>query len=135
MSGFSDYLAQRGIQHFVQGSAQTVPPGTYLALFTAEILDDNTCPGGGEPSGGWYGRNQVPAWAAPAKSSTGTWTANSTEVAFNVCTVATTVTHWALYDALTGGNLLYSGALASQKTLNIDDVFVVKAGDLVIEFR
>ena len=135
MSGFSDYLAQRNIQHFVQGSAQTVPAGTHLALFTAEVLDDNTCPGGGEPSGGWYSRRPVTAWAAPVKSSTGTWTANTAEVSFDVCTVATTVTHWALYDTATAGNLLYSGALASPKTLNIDDVFLVKAGDLVIEFR
>ncbi len=135
MSGFSNYTAQRAIQHFVQKSAQTVPDGTYLALFTAEVLDDGSCPTGGEPAGGWYARKLVPSWTAPAQNATGTWTSNASQISFPVCTTAVTVTHWAIYDAATSGNLLYSGALAAAKTLNVDDVFVVKEQELVLEFR
>lgn len=135
MSGMSTYLAQRAIQHFVQRSAQTVPGATYLALFTAEVLDDGTCPSGGEPSGAWYGRQNVAAWSAPVTNTTGTYTTNSAQLSFTACDTATTVAHWAIFDALTGGNMLYSGAMAVPKTINVDDVFTVKTGELNLEFR
>jgi hypothetical protein len=49
-----------------------------------------------------------------------------------------TITHIGIVDAVTGGNLLYSQALTTPKTLNINDVFVISngvgTGDCTITF-
>lgn len=132
MAGFSNYLAQRAIQHFVRGQAQSVPAGTHLALFVADPTDDNTT--ANEVVAGWYARQNVTSWTVPSGSVT--TTANSNTVPFPVTTVsAVTVSHWAIYDAATSGNLLFSGALPTSRTLNINDQFVVDAGALVLDFQ
>lgn len=132
MSGFSTYLAQAAINHFVRRSSQSVPAGTYLALFVADPTDNNVT--ANEVSGAWYGRQNITSWSAP--TGTGSSTSNSNQIAFNAVTgSAVTVTHWGIYDASTSGNLLYSGAFTASKVLNVDDVFVVNAGALVLDFQ
>ena len=132
MSGFSTHLAQKVINHFFRNSSQTATAATYLALFIADPTDDNVT--ANEVSGGWYARQQVTSWAAPV--GTGATTSNSNEVVFSAVTgSAVTVTHWAIYDAATSGNLLGSGALTASKVLNVDDVFVASAASLVLDFQ
>ena len=135
MSGFSTYLAQQAITTFVVGKT------CYLALMITDPTDNNI---GTEASAGWYGRVLIPSWNAPV--GTGTSTSNSTQLSFNAVTgSAVSVLYWALYDAATAGNLLYSGAIypptppalvaTIAKVLSVDDVFVVNAGALVIDFQ
>lgn len=132
MAGFSNYLAQAVINHFVRRSTQSVPAGMHLALFVADPTDANDTTK--EVVAAWYGRQSVSSWSVP--SGTVTSTSNSNAVTFNAVTGApVTITHWGLYDAATSGNLLYSGALSASKTLNINDQFVVDAGALVLDFQ
>lgn len=131
MAGFSNSLAQAVIQHFVRRNTQSVPAGTYLALFVADPTDANVT--ANEVTGAWYGRQNVSAWTVPSGSTTST--SNSNALTFNpVTTSAVTVSHWGIYDAATSGNLLYSGALDAAKTLNINDQYVVDANTLVLNF-
>ena len=131
MSGFSTNLAQKVINHFFRNVSQTATAATYLALFVADPTDDNVT--ANEVSAAWYGRQQVTSWAAPV--GTGATTSNSNQIVYSAVTdAAVTVTHWAIYDAATSGNLLGSGALTSTKVLNVDDVFVANAGELVLDF-
>ena len=133
MSGFSVYYGQKCINdHFVNGSAK------YLALFVADPTDNNVT--ANEVSGGWYARKAIGAFAAPV--GPGTITSNSNAIAFDVVSSnAVTVTHWGIYDGLTGGNLWASGAIKdsggvdSPKVLNVDDVFITKAGELTLDFQ
>lgn len=132
MSGFSTYLAQKLIDHTLRGAAYTAPANLYLALFTADPTDDNVT--ANEVTGAWYGRKSITSWTAPV--GTGTVTSNSNALTFNaVSGSAVTVTHWGLYDALTSGNLMFSGAWDVSKVLNVDDVFTVNAGDLDLDFQ
>lgn len=132
MSGFSTYLAQAAINHFVRRSAQSVPDGTHLALFVADPTDNNVT--ANEVTGAWYTRQDVTSWAAPV--GTGSTTSNSNQVAFPAVTGnAVTVTHWGIYDAGTSGNLLFSGELTMAKVLNVDDVLVIGANDLTLDFQ
>ena len=132
MAGFSTYMAQAAINHFVRRTSQPVPSGTYLALFVADPTDNNVT--ANEVSAAWYGRQNISAWSAP--TGTGTSTANSNTVSYDAVTgTAVTVTHWGIYDAATSGNLLYSGPLTQTKTLNVDDIYVVSAGDLTLDFQ
>lgn len=132
MAGFSNYLAQRAINHFVRGSAQAVPTGTFLGLFIADPTDENITTN--EATGGWYARQNVASWTVPSGSVT--TTANSNSLAYNAVTSnAVTISHWGLFDAATSGNLLFSGSLTATKVLNVDDIFVVNAGELVLDFQ
>ncbi len=132
MAGFSTFLAQAAINHFVRRVAQPVPAGTYLAMCVADPTDNNIT--ANEVTGAWYARQNITAWSAPI--GTGTTTANSNQVSFPAVTGnAVTLTHWAIYDAATSGNLLFSGALTVSKVLNVDDVLVINASDLSLDFQ
>ena len=43
-----------------------------------------------------------------------------------------TVTHWAVFDAQTGGNMLYHAPLTNPKTLDPSDVLSFPTGSLTI---
>ena len=135
MSGFSTYLSQRLISATLGsaggsgGSAYTPPTAVYLALFTADPTDDNVTTN--EASGAWYARQSIGSFSVP--TGTGNSTSNNNQVSFPAVTgSAITITHWAMYDALTSGNLLYSDTIGTAKTFNVGDVPVVNAAALVI---
>ena len=128
MSKFSNYSETNIISTTLRGIAFPVPAGTYLALFTADPTDANVT----------ANEVQVAAWpaylrqdaAAGAAISTG-WSAPADGVSTNakVMTYAANngagsvvVTHIGIYDAASGGNLLYHAPLVSSKTLLVGDV-------------
>lgn len=129
MAGFSTYLSQNIINSTLRGVAFAVPANLYLALFTSDPTDNNVTVN--EVSGAWYARQSAGAWAAPVGS--GNATSNSNQIQFAAVTGSqVTVSNWAIYDAATSGNLLYSGALTTPKTLNVGDILVVGAAQLVV---
>lgn len=133
MAGFSNHLAQASINHFFRNISQSAPTSHYLALFIADPTDVTATALSNEVTGAWYAR-QVVAFDAPA-GGTDVTTANTAKITFPATTDnAVTVTHWGVFDALTTGNLLASGALDSSKVLNVDDVFVLNTGELVLTF-
>lgn len=129
MSGFSTYLSQNVINSTLRGVSFSVPANLYLAVFTSDPTDDNVTIN--EVAGAWYSRQATGAWAAPVGS--GNSTSNNSQIQYSAVTGSpVTVSHWGIYDASTSGNLLYTGALSVPKTLNVGDVLVVAAGQLVI---
>lgn len=132
MAGFSTHLAQALINHVFRGQAYTPTGSTYLALFVADPTDNNIT--ANELTAGWYVRKAITSWTAPIGA--GVMTSNSNQVTFEAVTGgAATVTHWGLYDAATTGNLLASGAWATPKVLNVDDIFAVNPNDLKLTFE
>jgi hypothetical protein len=104
--------------------AVTRPTAWYLGLFTS---DPGEAQGGTEVSGGAYVREAV------TFSVTGDTATNSAAVEWPVATGSWgTITHIAVYDALTGGNQIAYAALAIAKTIATGDVLRVPAGDLDI---
>ena len=140
MSGFSSYLSQAILNKTLVDHTFPAAATLYLALFISDPTDANT---GTEVSGGWYARQATGAWSAPvaaaAVDGSINWSSsNTTQIQFAAVTGgAVTVTHWAIYDAATSGNMLYSdilGTLAvpAPKTFGIGDVPIVAAGALTI---
>ena len=121
MSGFSNYLANETIN-----STLVVPYASrFLALFIADPTDANVTTN--EVSAGWYARKATGAWASPTDGVT----ENLSIVQWNPITGGQiTISHWGIYDAVTSGNLLYSGAFATPKTFNVDDFPLIAAGDI-----
>lgn len=129
MAGFSTHLANAIINYTLRGQAMPAISGRYFALFTSDPTDAFTA--GTEVSAAWYARVATGAWAAP---TTGV-TYNAARAEFAPVTgAAITITHVGIVDASTGGNLLYSEALSTPKTLQINDVFVIDSATLSGDF-
>lgn len=134
MSALSDYLESAWLNMLAQGQSFT-PPATYVALFTAAPGDSG---GGTEVSGGDYARQQVnqdgatqPYWNTPTDDGGPQVIDNNGEIAFPQATADWgEVVAVGIYDAATGGNLLYYGTLASSKTVTTNDTFKFATGDL-----
>lgn len=136
MSKFSNYTENNIVETTLRGAAFPVPAGTYLAAFTADPTDANVT----------ANEVQLAAWPSYARQdcaqgagiATG-WTAAADGVSSNAKVLTfpanngagtVTVTHIGIYDAATGGNLLYHSPLSSSKSLLVGDVLSFGIGSL-----
>lgn len=126
MSDLSNYLEEKLVDHVVRNVAYTSPTTVYVALFTA--VTDAEAGTGTEVSGGSYARVPVTFGAQATPGVTD----NSATVTFPQATASWgTITHAALFDALSGGNpLSIIKALAVSKTVASGDTFRFLAGDI-----
>lgn len=130
MAAMSDYLENKLIDQIFRGQAYTFPSTLYIGLLTSTPSDTG---GGTEISGNAYTRisiaNSLTNWAGTqgaattvASSGTTGTTSNNGSVNFPTPTGTWgTVTAFGIYDAATGGNLLFYGALTIIKTINQSD--------------
>lgn len=130
------YTGNKIIDLLVRGVAFTAPDRVYLSLHT------------GDP--GLTGTNEVTLAAWPAYSrldcaaggaiATGfaaaaaKETKNAKQLLFPAQDGSNpiTVSHWAIWDAATGGNCLWTGALEFSKTLDPTDEVVVHINELTL---
>lgn len=125
MGSFSNYLENKILDHVFKTASFTVPTNIYVALSTADPLD--TGAGIAEPSGNAYARTVCNSWDA----ASGGATANTGAVTFPTATGSWgTITHFALFDASTAGNMLAHGSLAVSKTITTGDTPKFNAGDI-----
>jgi hypothetical protein len=141
MSAMTDYLENRLIDHIFRGRSFAAPTQLWVGLFTAAPSDAG---GGTEVTGGSYARatrgvNSDTAWEAtqggtPAAASSGTSgaTQNPAAITFPAPTANWgVITHIAIFDAVSGGNMLFQGALTTAKTVNnLDPAPSIAIGDL-----
>ena len=132
MSAMSDYL-ENHVLDMILGTADFSLPsarqtgGVYLGLSLASMGDNA---GGTELSGNGYTRMLMAFDAA-----SGGTTDNTSVVDFPANSGSSNwgaVAYWSLWDAATGGNMLLHGAFVSAKTIEVNDVLRVAAGDLDI---
>ena len=123
----SDYLENKLLDHSVGKTAFTMPT-VYVALFTSATNDTT---GGTEvsTSGTAYAREATAGADWNAASGGATSNANAIEWATATASWGT-VTHIALYDAVSGGNRLWHGALSASKAIDTGDIFRLPAGEL-----
>lgn len=135
MTAFSDFL-EAGLRDHFQSDTQLPLEDTFVALFTSDPGDDGS---GTEVTGGSYAREIVnqdgttaPFWEA---SDTGTGIQNDSAITFTTATASWgTITHVAIYDAITAGNLLFHGPLSASKVVGSGDTFEFAAGELDVRF-
>jgi hypothetical protein len=121
---FSNYLENKVLGHVFGAVSYTAPATIYVGLYTS---DPGETGAGTEVSGGSYARQSV------AFTVTGNLASNTSAVEFPTATGSWgTVTYAAVSDALTGGNILGSAALAASKVVTSGDVLRIPAGDLDI---
>ncbi len=126
MGSFSDHWENEILDHLF-GKGSYTPPTIYVGLSTADPGDDGT--GLSEPSGNGYAR--VATAAADWSAASGGALDNANAIEFAEATGSWgTVTHFALFDAATSGNLLAHGSLTPSKTIASGDTARFQAGDL-----
>ena len=161
MSAASNYLEDKLLDHVLNfgngsltvgsGRGFAAPATVYVALFAdsgsgvAAALESNTSGTDATSKFGYYEINngsyarQTITFANAGASTTGTISSNAT-VSFPVATAnyqtagstGQVVTHLALMDASTSGNVLFYGALTTNKTVSSGDQFTISSGNLSI---
>jgi|TARA_B110000238_G_scaffold170805_1_gene188378 hypothetical protein len=126
MAALTDYMEAQIVEHFLRNNALASPTTVYLALFESDPGEDAS---GTETAYTNYVR--VPStWAAINASGE---TKNAGSVSFPANGGSTvTITHAAVFDAVTSGNMLIKGALTLVKSIEISDVLAFPANALVL---
>lgn len=119
---FTNDLETRVLQWALTNGSPTRPTAWYVGLFTAAPGEAG---GGTEASGGSYAREAV------TFTVSGNLATNSAAIEWPTATGTWgTITHVAVFDALTSGNMLVYASLTSSKTIASGDVLRIPAGDL-----
>ena len=127
MSGFSDYLEDKVLDHVFGGNAFTAPSTLYVALYTVAPSDTG---GGTEVSGGAYARQTATFTVSGTNPTTAS---NTAAIEYPTATANYgTVVAVGVLDASSSGNLLAYSTLDSSKVVSSGDVFRFNAGDLDI---
>ena len=135
MSSFSHYLEERIYRWLVLAQAMpTAPVAVYLGLSTADPTDDGS--GLAEP-GSAYARQSVTFAAPQSTVGQGTKGANTGVVLFPTASGGDwgSITHGALFDAPTGGNMLCHWAWTAPRQIDNGDTWVCAIGDLEMVIR
>lgn len=129
-TSFTDYLENKLVDWLLRGQTFTPPATLYVGLLTAGCSDSAA---GTEVTGGSYARVAVVSslanWAGTqsagsttASSGTGGTTSNNGSITFPSPTANWgVVTHFAVYDAASAGNMLICQVLTTSKTVNNGD--------------
>ncbi len=144
MSALSDFSENKLIDFLLRAQTYGAPSTLYFALYTGAPSDAG---GGTEVSGGSYARVaygcSLANWAGTqsagstvASSGSSGATSNNNAVTFPAPSANWgSVTHWGIFDSVSGGNLLYHGALTAPKTVNNGDAAPsFAAGAFVLTF-
>jgi hypothetical protein len=126
MGSFANYWENEILDHIFNKGSYAAPV-IYVGLSTADPGDDGA--GLSEPSGAGY--NRVQTSAGDWNTATGGAIDNVNLIEFPVATGSWgTLTHFALFDAASGGHLLAHGALTQSKVIESGDTARILAGEL-----
>lgn len=118
----SNYAELKILDH-VGGTSWTAPTTVYVKLHTADPGEDGTTAAAANTT------RQAVTWAAAsggskASSATLTWTSvPNTE----------TYSHWSLWDNVSAGNCLWTGALSSSVAVTAGDTFQITSLTLSLD--
>lgn len=132
MAQMTNYLENELYDHVFRNAAYTSPAAIYLALFTTATGEAG---GGTEVSGGGYARQAI-TMGAPTDGAG----SNSAPIVFGPASASWgTVTHFAVFDASVGGNMLLYGELTTTppggKLVEESDTMTFATGDLDLAFQ
>ena len=128
MSGLSAYT-QNAILNFLKGTTfPAAPAAVYVGLFNGDPTDAGS--GGAEVTTAIRTAGRV---AATFGTITGdTSIANSADVDFGAAAGAATASHFGLFTAASGGQLLASGALAASQSIAATNLVKFATGALTV---
>ena len=126
----SDYLENKLVDHLFRSTALAQPAGIYLALGTAASDSSFT-----ELSGGGYARINLGRGDANWNQAFGTTALIVAKESGAATGNWGDITKWALYDAASGGNMLYYGDMAHGCRVYSGEKFSLPAYGLTLGFN
>jgi len=128
---FSNYLENKILDHVFGGTTYSAPSTLYFALSTADPTEDGSSIA--EPSGNNYARAAVTNNKTNWGTASGGIVSNAADITFNTASGSWgTITHFAVFDASSGGNMLIYGSLTESKTIGTGDTPKFNIGDVSI---
>lgn len=128
-SELSNYMAN-AVLEWVAGTNMPTAPTSYIALFN------------GDPTPAGTGGTEVTTTIRPAGRLAVTWgdpasrqISNDANVDFGTADANATVTHAAIFDAASGGNMLLFSPLDNTRTIVAGDPVVIPIGDARFNFN
>lgn len=108
------YTKNALLNHLFRGTVYNAPATLYLGVSKSAPKEDGT--GFTEPSAASYSRYEITSnttnWTEPTDGSLSNSPAfRFVEAQESWTTAASPLTHWAIFDASTGGNMLFYGSL------------------------
>jgi hypothetical protein len=120
----TNYLETQLLNHVLRNVSYASPTQPYVALYTVAPTETG---GGTEVSGGGYARQAV-TFTAPAPDSV----SNSTDVTFPIASADWgTIVAFGIFDAASGGNLLYYANLTVARDVLTNDQLRFPTGQLI----
>lgn len=108
----------------------SLPSQYYIGLATSEPTYEGVCAGEPSTNGTNYERVLLANLSAPTDGIV----KNTAAISFNESiTDWGVITHYAVFDAKTGGNLLFYGKLSMNRTIEPNTVLTIKTGELSIQ--
>jgi len=143
MSAASNFLENELLDHVLgeNGKNYTPPTNLYLALFTSDgglETNDSSSQTEISTSGTSYARKDIDVDGSSGAfgNASGGSTSNTQTITFTAASSNWgTVTHVAVMDASSGGNVLFHGAVTTSKTIETGDTFQVSASNLTISLN
>jgi hypothetical protein len=136
MPGFGQYYADAQLNLLSNGSAIPAPAQMWVRL---HVGDPSTAGTANVTTYTNYAPQQITSgqWGAISTVSDGRQRSNAVAINFpaNGNVGAVTFTHYTLWDASSGGNLLYVGDINPDKTVASNDVPTFSVGDLTIKVK
>lgn len=130
MAAATDFLEDELLDHLLNNNAYTSPNPIHVSLHTAATADDGS---GTEVSGNGYARVSVDSGMVDQWTLAGGGAGladNTNDITFPQATGNQgTVTHTAIFDAASMGNMLIHGALTTSRDVLDGDTFEFQAGD------
>jgi hypothetical protein len=119
----SNYAENKILDHVTGEAAWTMPTTVYVKLHTGDPGEAATSNAATETT------RKAASWSAASSGSIAT---DATIEWTNVSTTET-YTHWSLWDASTGGNALWTGALSASAAVTAGDTFQITSLTLSLD--
>lgn len=141
MPGKSTFLARGVLNHVFRTATLAKPANVYISLHGSDPTDAGLTSTELAIGTGGYARASVAVadanWSAPATNGADEVIANANAINYGTASAqwnaGDPITHFGIWDAATGGNLLYSGALNVPRTVNSGDPVSIAAGAVTIK--
>lgn len=140
MGALTNYLESGLLNHVFRATSYSAPATLYIGLTKSFVSGNIEAGTVDEPATGDYARQSYASngtnWITPYASGSATATHNTSAIEFPVATADIgDVSGVFLADALSGGNILFYGALTSSRNIREGDQFVFSSGSLKITFN
>jgi hypothetical protein len=129
MGSITDTIENEVLDHILKVGAYSPAATVYLGLSTADPTDAGS--GWADPTYTGYARKTISFGAAASRKIT-----QNADVTFDQCTAgSSTVSHYGIWSAVSGGTLLAYGALATPKSIVAGNTPKVVSGQVYVEFN